>query len=86
MLYPSHLVQLMTFTLLNTAVPLTHLNIMTTMRNIVSTYEFTPKDKGLLVMPLFHGKSRQCVSALSIAKPLEYVQSMDWSLGCWLLC
>lgn len=36
------------------AVPLTHLNIMTTMRNIANTYEFTSQDRGLLVMPLFH--------------------------------
>lgn len=39
------------------AVPLTHLNLLTTMRNICNTYEFTPHDRGLLVMPLFHGKS-----------------------------
>lgn len=38
------------------AVPLTHLNILTTMRNICNTYEFTPQDRGLLVMPLFHGR------------------------------
>lgn len=35
-------------------VPLTHLNILTTMANIVRTYEMVPEDKGLLVMPLFH--------------------------------
>jgi hypothetical protein len=29
---------------------------MTTMANIIKTYEFTPKDRGLLVMPLFHGQ------------------------------
>lgn len=35
-------------------VPLTHLNLLTTMGNIVKTYEFTPQDTGYLVMPLFH--------------------------------
>lgn len=35
-------------------VPLTHLNLLTTMANIVKTYEFTPTDNGYLVMPLFH--------------------------------
>ncbi|KAK9479809.1 hypothetical protein V1514DRAFT_327437 [Lipomyces japonicus] len=35
-------------------VPLTHENLTTSMKNIVSTYNFTAKDRGLLVMPLFH--------------------------------
>ena len=38
-------------------VPLTHLNLLTTMTNIAKWYELTPSDRGLLVMPLFHGKS-----------------------------
>ncbi|KAI4129638.1 MAG: hypothetical protein LQ338_002121 [Usnochroma carphineum] len=36
------------------AVPLTHLNLTTTMRNIKTTYELSPDDRTLLVMPLFH--------------------------------
>ncbi|GHJ89791.1 hypothetical protein NliqN6_6193 [Naganishia liquefaciens] len=42
------------------AVPLTHLNLLTTMRNICNTYEFTPADRGLLVMPLFHVHGLVC--------------------------
>ncbi|KAF1354027.1 hypothetical protein BDV97DRAFT_328546 [Delphinella strobiligena] len=36
------------------AVPLTHKNLTRTMRNIQKTYELSPKDRTLLVMPLFH--------------------------------
>lgn len=36
------------------AVPLTHLNLTTTMKNIQATYELGPKDRTYLVMPLFH--------------------------------
>jgi oxalate---CoA ligase len=36
------------------AVPLTHRNLTTNMRNIVNTYCLTPSDRTLLVMPLFH--------------------------------
>ncbi|GES62635.1 coenzyme A synthetase [Aspergillus terreus] len=36
------------------AVPLTHKNLTTTMRNIQTTYQLTPRDRTLLVMPLFH--------------------------------
>lgn len=36
------------------AVPLTHLNIVTSMGNISRTYELSEKDKTLVVMPLFH--------------------------------
>ncbi|KAG1472745.1 hypothetical protein G6F56_001354 [Rhizopus delemar] len=41
-------------------VPLTHLNLVTTMRNIIGTYELTPKDRTLLVMPLFHVHGLLC--------------------------
>ncbi len=37
------------------AVPLTHCNILASVRGIVSTYRLTPKDSTLIVMPLFHG-------------------------------
>ncbi|PSN72855.1 acetyl-CoA synthetase-like protein [Corynespora cassiicola Philippines] len=36
------------------AVPLTHANLTTTMTNITTTYALTPRDRTLLVMPLFH--------------------------------
>jgi acyl-CoA synthetase (AMP-forming)/AMP-acid ligase II len=35
-------------------VPLTHDNLMTSLRNIVATYQLTPEDTSLIVMPLFH--------------------------------
>jgi acyl-CoA synthetase (AMP-forming)/AMP-acid ligase II len=35
-------------------VPLTHRNLMTSLRNIVQTYGLTPDDTSLIVMPLFH--------------------------------
>jgi acyl-CoA synthetase (AMP-forming)/AMP-acid ligase II len=35
-------------------VPLTHENLVTSIRNIVSTYQLTPEDASLIVMPLFH--------------------------------
>lgn len=34
------------------AVPLTHLNIVTSLRNIVGTYDLSNSDRGFLVMPL----------------------------------
>ncbi|KAK2764010.1 hypothetical protein FQN54_009629 [Arachnomyces sp. PD_36] len=36
------------------AVPLTHKNLTRTMKNITATYNLTPQDRTLLVMPLFH--------------------------------
>ncbi|KIX04662.1 uncharacterized protein Z518_05532 [Rhinocladiella mackenziei CBS 650.93] len=36
------------------AVPLTHRNLTRTMLNIQNTYELTPGDRTMLVMPLFH--------------------------------
>ena len=36
------------------AVPLSHKNLTRTMRNIKATYELSPKDRTMLVMPLFH--------------------------------
>lgn len=35
-------------------VPLTHANLAASLDNIVATYELTPPDRSLLVMPLFH--------------------------------
>lgn len=36
------------------AVPLTHRNLTRTMRNIQNTYQLSPSDRTMLVMPLFH--------------------------------
>lgn len=36
------------------AVPLTHRNLTKTMKNVQDTYELTPSDRTMLVMPLFH--------------------------------
>src|SRR5262245_11227147 len=35
-------------------VPLTHANLMASIRNIAATYRLTPADASLIVMPLFH--------------------------------
>ena len=35
-------------------VPLSHRNMVTTMKNIVATYKLTSSDRGYVVMPLFH--------------------------------
>jgi acyl-CoA synthetase (AMP-forming)/AMP-acid ligase II len=35
-------------------VPLTHANLMASIRNIADTYSLTPEDASLIVMPLFH--------------------------------
>lgn len=42
------------------AVPLTHANLMASVRNIAGTYALTPADIGLLVMPLFHVHGLMC--------------------------
>ncbi|OJD29412.1 peroxisomal-coenzyme a synthetase [Diplodia corticola] len=36
------------------AVPLTHRNLTASIKNIHHTYRLTPRDRGLVVMPLFH--------------------------------
>ncbi|CAO3607052.1 unnamed protein product [Cunninghamella blakesleeana] len=41
-------------------VPLSHLNLSTSMNNIVRTYELNPQDRTLLVMPLFHVHGLVC--------------------------
>ncbi|ODQ65967.1 acetyl-CoA synthetase-like protein [Nadsonia fulvescens var. elongata DSM 6958] len=42
------------------AVPLTNLNLCTSIRNIVDTYNLSPKDTSYLVMPLFHVHGLMC--------------------------
>lgn len=36
------------------AVPLTHKNLLATHKNIIQTYDLSPKDRSFLVMPGFH--------------------------------
>lgn len=42
------------------AVPLSHHNLTRTMKNIIGTYELTPADRTMLVMPLFHVHGLLC--------------------------
>ncbi|KAK9453488.1 hypothetical protein V1511DRAFT_80560 [Dipodascopsis uninucleata] len=41
-------------------VPLTHRNLVISMKNIVNTYKLTASDRGYLVMPLFHVHGLLC--------------------------
>jgi acyl-CoA synthetase (AMP-forming)/AMP-acid ligase II len=41
-------------------VPLSHYNLVSSVKNIVATYDLTKLDKGLLVMPLFHVHGLVC--------------------------
>ncbi|KAL6714956.1 hypothetical protein ACLMJK_007216 [Lecanora helva] len=66
------------------AVPLTHRNLTRTMRNIKSTYKLIPKDRTLLVMPLFHvhgllaGFLAPLFSGGSVIVPLRFSASEFW--------
>jgi acyl-CoA synthetase (AMP-forming)/AMP-acid ligase II len=41
-------------------VPLSHRNMVTTMKNIAATYKLTSADRGYVVMPLFHVHGLMC--------------------------
>ncbi|KAK9346845.1 hypothetical protein V1522DRAFT_450861 [Lipomyces starkeyi] len=65
-------------------VPLTHLNLTTSIRNIIQTYHLTASDTSLLVMPLFHVHGLLCgflapfaVSAAVIV-PARFSASSFW--------
>ncbi|KAG4437641.1 hypothetical protein IFR05_006902 [Cadophora sp. M221] len=66
------------------AVPLTHKNLTRTMKNIKATYELTPADRTMLVMPLFHvhgllaGFLAPLYSGGSVIVPLKFSASEFW--------
>ncbi|KAJ9619587.1 Peroxisomal-coenzyme A synthetase [Taxawa tesnikishii (nom. ined.)] len=66
------------------AVPLSHKNLTRTMKNIQKTYELTPKDRTMLVMPLFHvhgllaGFLALLLSGGSVIVPLKFSASEFW--------
>ena len=67
------------------AVPLTHRNLTTTMRNIKASYALSSNDRNLLVMPLFHvhgllaGLLAPLYSSGSIIVPPRFSASEFWS-------
>jgi acyl-CoA synthetase (AMP-forming)/AMP-acid ligase II len=66
------------------AVPLTHRNLLRTMKNIQGTYQLTPKDRTMLVMPLFHvhgllaGFLAPLASGGSVIVPPKFSASVFW--------
>ncbi|KAF7920361.1 uncharacterized protein EAE98_009054 [Botrytis deweyae] len=67
------------------AVPLTHRNLTTTMKNIQATYKLTPADRTMLVMPLFHvhgllaGFLAPLMSGGSVIVPPKFSASEFWT-------
>lgn len=66
------------------AVPLTHRNLLRTMKNIQETYQLTPRDRTMLVMPLFHvhgllaGFLAPLASGGSVVVPPKFSASDFW--------
>lgn len=66
------------------AVPLTHKNLTRTMKNIKATYDLTPADRTMLVMPLFHvhgllaGFLAPLYSGGSVIVPPKFSASEFW--------
>nr|CAG8486628.1 5229_t:CDS:2 [Entrophospora candida] len=66
-------------------VPLTHLNITTTMKNIIKTYKLQSSDSSYLVMPLFHvhgligGMLSTLLSGGTAVIPLRFSASHFWN-------
>ncbi|KAM3072272.1 hypothetical protein ACMFMG_009085 [Clarireedia jacksonii] len=67
------------------AVPLTHRNLTRTMKNIQATYNLTPADRTMLVMPLFHvhgllaGFLAPLLSGGSVIVPPKFSASEFWT-------
>jgi acyl-CoA synthetase (AMP-forming)/AMP-acid ligase II len=68
-------------------VPLTHANLMASIRNIVGTYALTPDDCSLIVMPLFHvhGLIGATLSTLlsggTVVVPPSFSATKFWALA-----
>ncbi|KAH7009332.1 hypothetical protein B0J12DRAFT_611749 [Macrophomina phaseolina] len=66
------------------AVPLTHRNITRSIKNVQATYKLGPRDRGLLVMPLFHihglvaGMLTPLASGGSVIVPQRFSASEFW--------
>ncbi|KAK4457220.1 hypothetical protein QBC42DRAFT_279591 [Cladorrhinum samala] len=66
-------------------VPLSHRNLTRTMRNIQSTYQLTPSDRTMLVMPLFHVHGLLCgllaplLSGGSMVVPPKFSATDFWA-------
>ncbi|GME65681.1 AMP-dependent synthetase/ligase [Neofusicoccum parvum] len=66
------------------AVPLTHRNITQSIKNVQATYNLGPRDRGLLVMPLFHihglvaGMLTPLASGGSVIVPQKFSASEFW--------
>lgn len=63
------------------AVPLTHKNLTRTMLNVGRTYNLTPKDRTLLVMPLFHVHGLMCALLGSLQAGASVVIPSKFSAG-----
>eukprot|EP01120_Amphizonella_sp_Union-15-10_P015339 TRINITY_DN787_c0_g1_i1.p1 TRINITY_DN787_c0_g1~~TRINITY_DN787_c0_g1_i1.p1 ORF type:complete len:511 (-),score=57.46 TRINITY_DN787_c0_g1_i1:32-1564(-) len=67
-------------------VPLSHLNLTTSINNIINTYSLSPSDCSLIVMPLFHvhGLLGACLSTLmsggTVVVPSRFSATTFWSL------
>jgi acyl-CoA synthetase (AMP-forming)/AMP-acid ligase II len=68
-------------------VPLTHGNLMTSIANIGATYQLTPRDRSLIVMPLFHvhGLLGATLSTLhtggAVVVPAKFSAGAFWQLA-----
>ncbi|KAF1960270.1 acetyl-CoA synthetase-like protein [Byssothecium circinans] len=66
------------------AVPLSHRNLLRTMKNIQATYQLSVQDRTMLVMPLFHvhgllaGFLAPLASGGSVVVPLKFSASQFW--------
>ena len=66
------------------AVPLTHKNLTTTMKNVKATYDLTSEDRTMLVMPLFHvhgllaGLLASLLAGGSVIVPTKFSASSFW--------
>jgi acyl-CoA synthetase (AMP-forming)/AMP-acid ligase II len=68
-------------------VPLTHGNLMASIANIAATYQLTPRDRSLIVMPLFHvhGLLGATLSTLhtggAVVVPAKFSAGAFWQLA-----